>query len=287
MTEQVAGLRCPVGSSKSLCQNGRMQLLRRARSPLRSVRPGLRRWLDPVVPVERSVAALRAYPAFLRSWRTYAGMDGAEVLHVSDGCPCLLDRVPTTPYDPHYFHQAVWAFEHIVANRPLEHVDVGSEITFVGMVSAFVPVAFVDIRPLPVDLPRLHSLKGDLLSLPFADASQSSVSCLHVAEHVGLGRYGDDLTPSGTRLACGELDRVLAPGGTLLFSLPVGRPRVCFNAHRVHAPAQILDYFDDLELLEFSVVDDEYTLIRDADPAAAERLSYGCGLFRFTRPDRS
>jgi hypothetical protein len=210
-------------------------------------------------------------------------MQGAEPTRFKDTHPCLVDRTPTTPYDPHYFHQAVWATEHVLRIQPDEHVDVGSEINFVGMLSAIAPVAFVDIRPLPVKLPRLRAISGDLLALPFADGSVPSLSCLHVAEHVGLGRYGDELDPRGTERACVELGRILAVGGTLLFSLPVGRAHVCFNAHRVHTPAQIVDYFASLELEEFSVVDDEYALVRDADLDRAAQLTYGCGLFRFRR----
>ena len=262
-----------------------MELFGRARTRWKSAQPIIERWTAPALPLRSSWAALRAYPSFVRSWRSYVGMEGAETLRLQEGYPCLLDRVPTTPYDPHYFHQAIWAARHIVEIQPAEHVDVGSEITYVGMLSAIVPVAFVDIRPLPVQMPRLRSVQGDLLALPFADASQSSISCLHVAEHVGLGRYGDDLTPFGTHLACRELARVLAPGGSLLFSLPVGRPRVCFNAHRIHTPAQICRYFDGLELSEFSVVDDQYNLVRDADLGEAADLTYGCGLFRFRRPE--
>ena len=211
--------------------------LREWRAPLRAP---LKRWTAPLWPGD-TAAALRAYRAFLSSWRAYSRLPNAERLRFQDSYPCLFDRTLTTPYDPHYFHQSVWAAEHIVARQPAEHVDVGSEITFVGMLSVSVPVVFVDIRPFPVELPRLRPAAGDLLRrLPFDDGSITSLSCLHVAEHVGLGRYGDELTADGTRRACAELERILASGGRLFFSLPVGRPRVCFNAHRIHAPRQIL-----------------------------------------------
>jgi hypothetical protein len=237
------------------------------------------------MPGHRSVATVREYRHFLGSWRAYSGLPGAEPLRFEDGYPCLFDRTPTTPYDPHYFHQSVWAGELIAARAPGEHVDVGSEIGFVGMLSVSVPVLFVDIRPFPVELPRLRPLAGDLLGgLPFEDRSLASLSCLHVAEHVGLGRYGDELAPDGTRRACAELQRILALGGRLYFSVPVGRPRVCFNAHRIHTPRQILGYFPELELEEFSVIGDDFRLVEHADVDRAERLDYGCGLFAFRRP---
>src|SRR2546430_15650029 len=82
-----------------------------------------------------------------------------------------------------------------------------------------------------------------LFRSPFGDLELSSVSCLHVAEHIGLGRYGDAIDPLGTRKAIGELARVLAVDGRLYFALPVGRPRGVFNAHRIHDPTTISRWF--------------------------------------------
>jgi SAM-dependent methyltransferase len=237
--------------------------------------------MEPVLPLQRALEALRAYPAFVRSWRDYGLLAGKRP-PFADTYPCLLDRLPTTPYDPHYFHQAVWAAERIIRTQPNEHVDVGSEVNFVGLLSVSVPVVFVDIRPFAVDLPNLTPIAGDLgRALPFDAGSVHSLSCLHVAEHVGLGRYGDALAADGTARACAELARVLAPGGNLFFSLPVGRPRVSFNAHRIHTARQIFAYFEPLDLVEFSCVGDDYRLELNSDPDAAAELDYGCGLFWF------
>ena len=123
-----------------------------------------------------------------------------------------------------------------------------------------------------------------MLALPFADRSLESVSCLHVAEHIGLGRYGDELNPEGTRKAAAELQRVLQPGGRLLFSLPVGRPRLCFNAHRIHSPEQIVAMFPELELVEFSGVDDAGSSSVTARSQSSSGSRYACGMFHFTRP---
>ena len=177
----------------------------------------------------RPRAGVRSWTRYLREWRRYRRLPGAEPLRLGDSIPCLSDRTGSTPFSAHYLYQAAWATERILAARPARHVDVGSEAQFVAMLSTQAPVTFVDIRPLQAaGLPNLKSIEGSLLNLPFESGSVASLSCLHVAEHVGLGRYGDPLNPAGTRLACAELARVLAPGGELFFSLPVGRPRVCF-----------------------------------------------------------
>lgn len=104
-----------------------------------------------------------------------------------------------------------------------------------------------------------------------------------MAEHIGLGRYGDPLDPEGTKKAARELARVLAPRGNLYFSVPVGKPRVCFNAHRIHSPEQILDYFYDLELVQFSGIGDDRTFRQDMAPSDLAEASCACGLFHFTK----
>ena len=187
------------------------------------------------------------------------------------------------PFDAHYFYQGVWAFKLIQASGTPDHVDVGSCVRFVGMLTAITRVTFIDIRSLIVNLENFDSKPGSILALPFSDNSVASLSCLHVAEHIGLGRYGDPLDPEGTKKAARELARVLAPTGDLYFSVPVGRPCVCFNAHRIHSPQQILDYFYDLELVRFSGVDDRGNFGQDMAPGDLADAAYACGLFHFTK----
>lgn len=56
-------------------------------------------------------------------------------------------------------------------------------------------------------------------------ASVKSLSCLHVAEHIGIGRDGDPLDPKGTIKAAHQLTGILAPDRNLYLSLPVGKPK--------------------------------------------------------------
>ena len=188
----------------------------------------------------------------------------------------------------HYFHQDIWAGRHIYSEAPTRHVDVGSSVAgFLAHLLCFREVEYVDLRPLRTNVSGLHFRQGDLLNgLPYEDGSLESLSCLHVIEHIGLGRYGDPLDPDGWRKAIKELVRVLAPGGTLYFSTPIGQERLEFDAHRVFAPKTILDAFTGLELAEFSMVGDEGNLILDADPNDFDGW-YCAGLFRFAKPKSS
>jgi len=187
----------------------------------------------------------------------------------------------------HYFLQDLWAAQRVHAFAPQRHVDVGSRVDgFVAHVAAFCPVAYVDIRPLKADVPGIEGRIGEIANLPYEDSSVVSLSTLHVVEHIGLGRYGDPIAPDGWRAAVADLQRVLAPGGQLLFSTPVGRQRVVFHAHRVFDAVRIIEAFDRLELAEFSLIPDNRAVAwrENADPASCGDLKYGCGLFRFRKP---
>jgi SAM-dependent methyltransferase len=124
------------------------------------------------------------------------------------------------------------------------------------------------------------------MCLPFEDGAVKSLSCMHVIEHVGLGRYGDPLDFEGDLKAIQELVRVLKPGGHLLFVSPVGRPRLMFNAHRIYSFEEIISYFHVLELREFSLVPDnpsKGSFIKNADPALVKEQAYGCGCLHFIK----
>lgn len=249
----------------------------------RKLRHLRKRWIDPILPLKRLRRSVPQYLRYFADWSRYAAMPGAEPLRFEDSYPRLFDGTPTTPYDAHYFYQDIWALKRIYASGAPSHVDVGSRAIFVGMLTAFTDVTFVDIRPLVVDLDRFDARAGSILDMPFEPESVESLSCLHVAEHIGLGRYGDPLDPGGTKKAAKELARVLAPAGDLYFSVPVGRPRVCFNAHRVHTPQQILDYFGGLRLVHFSGVEDDGTFKEELQPEELSDSRYACGLFHFRK----
>lgn len=239
--------------------------------------------MESVLGPRRALRALLFYGQFRRDLRAYRSLPGAEHVGSVDLWPCLFDRTHTTPFDAHYFYQDCWAARRILETHPACHVDVGSRVDFAGILSAAMPIIFLDIRPLVVSLSNFQSIAGSILQLPFADGGLPSLSCLNVIEHIGLGRYGDPFDPEGTRKAARELARVLAPGGNLFVGLPVGRERVCFNAHRVHTPQTVVRYFDGLKLSEFSCVVGEGDFREDVDPLTTDLGKGACGLFWFTR----
>ncbi|MEA2488573.1 MAG: hypothetical protein QOH21_365 [Acidobacteriota bacterium] len=242
------------------------------------------RWTTQFVDPFRAARAFRGVRWYLQDYRAYRRMPGAERIRLLDTYPSFGERGATHDFDAHYFYANPWVARRVVAARPARHVDVASQTVLATMLSATLPVTYIDYRALRVSIPGMTSLAGDLTRLPLRDRSVPSLSCIHVAEHVGLGRYGDPIDPAGTKRAAAELARVLAPGGRLYFALPVGQPRVEFNAHRVHAAAQIVDYFSGLRLEEYSGIGDDGRYYEHVPLDRFVHDRYACGLFVFTRP---
>jgi len=209
--------------------------------------------------------------------------DGRFSIPVKDIYPCLGDKLPKTPFDHHYTYHPAWAARILAKTKPAYHVDFSSIISFGSIVSAFIPVRFYDYRPAELHLSNWHSGFADLKKLDFESNSEPSVSCMHTIEHIGLGRYGDDLDPQGDLKAIAELKRIVRPGGNLLFVTPVGRARIEFNAHRIYSFDQIVKYFSPLQLIEFSLVPDAGGFIENADPELVKQQEYGCGCFWFKK----
>jgi SAM-dependent methyltransferase len=240
---------------------------------------------DPLV-VLRRVQEAPSYVANLVRYRRATNRHSEFPVRVRYLYPVLGDRhAAAGQASGHYFHQDIWAARHIHQDKPSRHVDVGSSVTgLVAHLLSFREVEYVDIRPLRTNVSGLRFRQGDLLNgLPYEDGSLESLSCLHVVEHIGLGRYGDPVDPDGWRKAVRELTRVLRPGGVLYFSTPVGTERLEFDAHRVFATGTILEAFSGLELLEFSLVDDSGDLLQQVAPETV-RGWYCAGLFRFRKP---
>jgi len=241
------------------------------------------RWLTPIFNPIKVLYSLPRYFRYFVDMKKYSNMPGSEKIVIFDTYPCIHDKTVTTLFDSHYFYQDRWAFKKIFDSGTPSHVDVGSNVVLISFLSAICKVTFIDLRPLNVNISNLESRHGTILEMPFPDNSISSLSSLHVAEHIGLGRYGDPIDPTGTKKSCDELVRVLADDGNLYFSLPVGKPRLCFNAHRIHSPYTILEYFKPLKLVELSGIDDAGNFINNIDIKILEKCSFGCGFFHFKK----
>jgi SAM-dependent methyltransferase len=233
--------------------------------------------------------AIRGIPRFFRNAIDYQKLQPPKSFQLSIGniFPVLSDfHGQAGTARGHYFHQDLWAARKIYARRPPHHYDIGSRIDgFVAHLLTFMEVHVIDILPLESSVRGLHFTQGDATnSSGWPGASIESLSCLHAAEHFGLGRYSDPVDPLAHEKLMAELQRVLAPGGFLYFSVPIGRERLTYNAYRVFSVETILRQFTKLALRSFSFVDDAGNLREDEEiTSVPPELHYGCGLFEFCK----
>jgi len=243
------------------------------------------RWFDPLIDLRKLIFSIPNYLRFFFDLAKYIRKDKRYSLKIKDIYPCINDKSKLTGFDRHYIYHPAWAVRILKETKPDVHIDISSSLYFVSIVSAFIPVKFYDFRPARIELSNLSSSHANLTHLPFESNSIKSLSCMHTVEHIGLGRYGDSIDPDGDLKAISELKRVLAINGDLLFVVPIGKPKVMYNAHRIYSYDEILEYFKQLNLIDFSLVPDDKDIafINNATREMADKQDYGCGCFWFRK----
>lgn len=239
------------------------------------------------IDIIKGYQSLKGIPFFIGDFILYKKLSTDQSIEISGIYPILNEKfLKAGSMKGHYFHQDLWAAKKIFDRGRSHHVDIGSRIDgFIAHLLVFMTVDVIDIRPLDSPYNNLRFIQDDATELKqFPDNSIESISSLHAAEHFGLGRYGDAVEPNAHMRFMRSLARVLKPGGRLYFSVPVGKERVEFNAHRVFSPSRILDAFKDISLIELSGIKDDGNFYPDCSPNELERESYACGLFEFTKP---
>jgi hypothetical protein len=170
--------------------------------------------------------------------------------------PCLSDRFNEAGTLGAYYWQDLWAATKIIKTNPTEHYDIGSRIDgFIAhLQAANQKTILFDIRPLKIKIPNVEFIQTDATKLEnIKDESIESLSSLCALEHFGLGRYGDDVDPDGCFKAFNAIQRVVKKGGVAYISVPIGKEHLEFNAHRIFYAQTIVDCFNKMQLLEFSV----------------------------------
>ena len=238
----------------------------------------------PYIDLNKFINSLLGLPGYIRDLFKYMFMSKQWLIN-SDLFPILDEKTKFTGIDYHYLYQQLWVFNNVNKLKPKDHYDVSSTYQMSGYLAGITHAHFIDLRPIKADIDNLELLDGDIEHLPFKNNSLESVSCLHVIEHIGLGRYGDTLDIHGPEVACKELGRVVKPGGYLYLSTPIGRERICFNAHHVWNPFTILGYFKDFDLVEFNMVDDNGKLHKDIKVRDFQKNEYSLGMFKLRKKE--
>lgn len=191
----------------------------------------------------------------------------------------------------HYFIQDWYVAKQILKHNPIKHVDIASRVDgFVAHVAVFRDLEVFDIRDLNSTIPSIKFVQSDMMQLSKSLINYTdSLSCLHAIEHFGLGRYGDTIDVDGHLKAIDNIHKILKPGGVFYFSVPIGKQRIEFNAHRVFSPSYLLNILGDkFKIIRFSYIDDEGTFyenhqLTESDLKKDLNCSYGCGIFELEK----
>ena len=206
--------------------------------------------------------------------------------------PCLHDRYEEGGVARgEYFWQDLYIARKIFHARPVRHVDVGSRFDgFVAHVASYREIEVIDIRPIQADVPGVRFRQMDMMSEKVAmEGYCDSLSCLHVLEHFGLGRYGDPLDLEGHVKGLRNLANLLQPMGRFYLSVPVGIERIEFNANRVFCPEKMLNLAAKTGLLleSFGWIASDNPVVESIDPMAdiqnLKKMHYALGIFVFTK----
>ena len=205
-------------------------------------------------------------------------------IQILNSSPNIYDRFEDGGHIPkHYFLQDLWMAKRIYKRNPVQHYDIGSRLDgFISHCLVFTDVSMLDIRDISTPINGLSFIKTDATDMSNIQSdSIESISSLHAVEHFGLGRYSDPINPDGYKMAIKEIQRVA--NNDIYFSVPIGKPRLMFDAHRIFNPIDIVNLFDQCELFEFAAIDDLDQLIVKADFDQCLDFDYGCGLFHFKK----
>lgn len=241
----------------------------------------------------RFINFFREIPSFVKDYfRFKAQMNRIGEFKYGNIFPVLDDKfAPSGIMQGHYFHQDLLIARKIFENKPLKHIDIGSRIDgFVAHVAVFREIEIFDIRPQETNVKNIVYKQSDIMKIQNEMIDYcDSISSLHAIEHFGLGRYGDEIDANGHKVAIENIYKILKSGGRFYFSVPIGKQRVEFNAHRVFSLEYLMKILGNKFLINsFSYVDDLGNLVENAE-LSGESISsnlncqYGCGIFDLTK----
>jgi SAM-dependent methyltransferase len=244
--------------------------------------------LDPVT----FVKSVQRLPLFYRDLSALKKQQGDDKKFYFDKIKLqLTDRFSQAgTMSGHYFHQDLLVAKKIFQANPKKHVDIGSRLDgFVAHVAVFREIEVLDIRELKSKVKNITFKKADLMQPQGLENYCDSISSLHAIEHFGLGRYGDPIDYHGYLKAIDNITRILRPGGKFYFSVPIGKQRIEFNAHRVFSVSYLLDLFrNHFTINSFSFVNDKGDLfenveLKSPDVESNFNCHWGCGIFEMTK----
>lgn len=242
------------------------------------------------IDIRRLAHSFRGIPRYVVDWFRFSRGYKGQL----DFFPCLYDWYEEGGATKNeYFWQDLHVARKIHIANPEKHVDIGSRVDgFVAHVASFREIEVFDIRPITSLIPGVLFRQADLMNPSESLAAYcDSLSCLHALEHFGLGRYGDPIDQCGYAAGLSNMAGILRQGGLFYLSVPIGKERVEFNAHRVFDPRLLvrLAAINGLMFREFAYIGASHMLVQSISPEQdmeeLANLRYALGIFTFVKQE--
>lgn len=202
-------------------------------------------YCDPTKPDDIESALAEAWRHPRRQWANVPSYDDmAKVAwHALESLRCKSERSVEIP----------WLLSRI--GRPTHILDIGSAgAKYLSALAATgAEVTAIDTREF-VPPVGVTAYQLDARKLPEEWAGHFDVvTCVSALDHVGLDAYGNTEDAAALPDVIREIERVIAPGGRLLLTVPVGRPQITthpgggqrvFSPNEIAAEAALAGFFD-------------------------------------------
>ena len=116
-------------------------------------------WLSQLCDPLRFARGVRGIVWYVKDYHAYQKLGGAEKIRLFDTYPAVHELNTSHEIDAHYFYVNTWAMRLVVAAKPQTHVDVASQTILAALLSAVIPVKYLDYQPLEVNLSNLESFQ--------------------------------------------------------------------------------------------------------------------------------
>lgn len=172
-------------------------------------------------------------------------------------------------------------------------LEVGCGSSYMGLLAArrgFCVLA-IDVAEVqwPYSHPNLSFLRGDVLELDLEPESFDLMINCSTLEHIGLGRYGDQVHEEGDLRAMQRLNRFLRATGFMLLTIPVGKDANFPQLHRVYGRRRLPAVLEGYRIsdCEYWVKDANNRWVQAPEELALDQVSkptyYGIGCFLLTK----
>lgn len=240
----------------------------------------------------RTIAYLPKYLGDFGKLKEDARQRGLE-LNVKERFPVALDY-SQNHINRHYWFQDIHVAQKVIdASRGVDghlHIDIGSRIEgFVtSLLAARINLIFGEINLPKIVFGGARIERIDLQDMhPEQFLGATSVSCLHVIEHLGLGKYGDKIDANGHNKVFEDFYRVLPSGCALFVSSPTSsEPGVIFNAGRHLDPVAMRRTAEKAGFIveENAFVTTDWRLLIDPSDKEMQADNYGCLILTLRKP---